>query len=287
MLTKFLHSKHVKPGGKGALLLVVSLIIIGWLLNTPEGLLGKADAVGYAVCHRFDFRSFHLGERQMPLCARCSGMYLASVLGIVYMGILSRRKAGFPGIKVGILFFLLFSGFAIDGANSLLNLVISDGLAKLNPDLYQLLSKFSLYQPNNLLRLLTGTGMGLVMAGVIFPAFNQSVWVDVDMSPAVPGVKFFLPLVGLSLLVDLAVLSENPILLYPLALISSGGVLLLLTMIYTMLGLMLFKQENRFTHWKQLAFPTFLGFGFAILQIFLIDLLRYSFTQTWGGFPLL
>ena len=60
----------------------VFLLTLGWLLNTPAGLLGKADAVGYAVCHRIDLRSFNLGERQMPLCARCTGMYLGAVLGL-------------------------------------------------------------------------------------------------------------------------------------------------------------------------------------------------------------
>lgn len=279
-------SQNIKAGAKGGLILIVVLLIIAWLLNTPEGLLGKADAIGYAVCHRLDFRSFHLGERQLPLCARCSGMYLGAVLGIAYLGIFSRRKAGFPGLTAWIVFILFVLGFAMDGVNSLLNLILSDSVAEVNPDFYQSLHRFTLYEPQNLFRLLTGTGMGLVMAGVIYPAFNQTVWQKMDMSSVAPGIRFLLPLVGLALLVDLAVLSENPILLYPLALISAGGVLLLLSVIYTMLGLMLFKQENRFTKWRQLVFPLFLGVGFALLQIFLIDLLRFSFTQTWGGFPL-
>lgn len=287
MLRKILESENFRKGGKRGLILVVLLLILGWLLYTPEGLLGKADAVGYAVCHRFDFRSFHLGDRQMPLCARCSGMYLGAVLGMVYMGLLSKRKAGYPGLTVSVVYGVMFLGFAIDGANSLLNLVITEDMARVSPQLYQWLSWLSLYQPSNLFRLLTGTGMGLVMAGVLYPSFNQTVWVNIDMSPVVPGIKYLLPLIGSAILVDLVVLSENPLLLYPLALISAGGVLLLLTMIYTMLGLMIFRKENQFTQWRQLIYPSFLGFGFALLQIFLIDLLRYSFTQTWGGFPIL
>lgn len=277
----------IKTGGKGALIIAVGLLVLGWLLNSPEGLLGKADAVGYAVCHRLDFRSFHLGDRQLPLCARCSGMYLGAVLGIAYLAVFSRRKAGFPGLAVSLLFVSFVLAFAVDGGNSLLNLIISDSMAAANPDLYQTLVRFSLYQPQNWYRLLTGTGMGLVMAGVIFPAFNQTVWLKTDMSTATPGILFLLPLFGLALLVDLAVLSENPLLLYPLALISAAGVLLLLGMIYTMLALMIFRRENRYTHWRQLFFPFLAGFGFALLQIFLIDLVRFSFTQTWGGFPLL
>ena len=51
---------------------VAALAFVSWLLNTPEGVLGKADAIGYAICHRIDGRSFHLGNRQFPLCARCT-----------------------------------------------------------------------------------------------------------------------------------------------------------------------------------------------------------------------
>jgi hypothetical protein len=38
--------------GRGLLLIAVGLLLLGWLLNTPPGIFGKADAVGYAVCHR-------------------------------------------------------------------------------------------------------------------------------------------------------------------------------------------------------------------------------------------
>ena len=61
------------------------LVFLGFLMVAPPGLLGKADALGYAVCHRIDARSFHIGTRQLPLCARCSGMYLGALLGLVFL----------------------------------------------------------------------------------------------------------------------------------------------------------------------------------------------------------
>ena len=124
------------------------------------------------------------------------------------------------------------------------------------------------------------------MASVITPAFNQTVWKEVDPQAVVPGLPSLAPLIGLGLLMDLAVLSENPLILYPLALTSAAGVLLLLTMIYTMVVLMLLKQENCFSSWRQLAFPITLGLCVSLLQVFLIDIARYSITHTWGGFPL-
>ena len=77
-------------------LVIAAVVVVLWLIYTPEGLLGKADAIGYAVCHRIDLRSFHLGDRQLPLCVRCSGMYLGALLGLAYQAWLApRERAGF------------------------------------------------------------------------------------------------------------------------------------------------------------------------------------------------
>ena len=44
--------------------------LAGWIYIAPPGLMGKLDAVGYAVCHRLDSHSLHVGGIQLPLCAR-------------------------------------------------------------------------------------------------------------------------------------------------------------------------------------------------------------------------
>jgi uncharacterized membrane protein len=252
-------------------ILTVGLLLVGWLLNTPEGLLGKADAVGYAVCHRIEWRSFHLGERQTPLCARCSGMYLGAMLGLAYQAILSRRRAGMPHWRVWAVFALLVGAFGVDGLNSYLHLFPGAP---------------SLYEPQNWLRLLTGTGMGLVIAGALFPSFNQTVWANWEPVPAITGLRSLGIMILLGLLLDGIVLTQNPLILYPLALVSAAGVIVLLTIVYCMVWLMILRAENRFLHVKQLLFPLLAGFGTALAQIVLLDLVRYLFTGSWGGFHL-
>jgi uncharacterized membrane protein len=249
----------------------VGLLLLGWLLNTPAGLLGKADAIGYAVCHRIDLRSFHLGERQLPLCARCTGMYLGAVLGLVYQGLVSRKRAGMPskGIIVAMAFFIL--AFAIDGLNSFLSLIPTAP---------------HLYDPQNWLRLLTGMGMGLAIAIAIFPGFNQTMWVDHDPRPAMGNWTKFAGLLGLAALLVVLVLTDNPLLLYPLALVSAGGVLLLLTVVYSMVWVMIMGAENRYQRINQMLLPLVAGFGMALFQIVLLDLGRYWLTGTWEGFHL-
>jgi uncharacterized membrane protein len=256
---------------KGLVLLAVGLLFVGWLLNTPGGLLGKADAIGYAVCHRIDMRSFHLGDRQVPLCARCSGMYLGAVLGLVYQFALRRRRTGTPPWSVLLLLGAMVLAFGVDGLNSYLHFFPGAP---------------SLYEPQNWLRLLTGTGMGIVISAALYPAFNQTVWKDWDRRPALDGLGFLIGLVVLAAFLDLVVLTENPLVLYPLALISAAGVLLILSMVYTMVWLMVLRIENRYQSVFQLFFPLTGGFGMALLQIAILDFVRYLLTGTWDGFHL-
>ncbi|MBN1147584.1 MAG: DUF2085 domain-containing protein [Anaerolineales bacterium] len=257
--------------GKGLVILAVGLLLVGWLLNTPAGLLGKTDAIGYAVCHRIDARTFHLGGRPMPLCARCSGMYLGAMLGLSYQAIFSRRRAGMPHWSVWAAFALMAGGFGVDGINSYLHLFPGAP---------------SLYEPQNWLRLLAGTGMGLVMAGALFPSFNQTVWANWESAPAIGNLRSLGLLILLALALDGIVLTENPIILYPLALVSAAGVIVLLTMVYSMVWLMILRAENRFLRLNQLVFPLLAGFGTALTQIILLDLVRFYFTGTWDGFHL-
>lgn len=86
-------------------------IIAGFLNIAPEGILGKADAIGYAVCHRLDPRSFHVDGRQLPLCARCSGMYLGAVLGFIFLNLRYHHSAGIPPKPV--LFFSPYLSLAL------------------------------------------------------------------------------------------------------------------------------------------------------------------------------
>lgn len=247
------------------------MTLFAWLLNTPPGLLGKADAIGYAVCHRIDLRSFHLGDRQIPLCARCSGMYLGAMLGLIYQALIGRRRTGFPSWKIIVPISLFALVFIIDGLNSFLSLFPGAP---------------NLYEPSNIFRLLTGTGVGLAIAVVLYPAFNATVWRMIDPRPAFTNFIAFLILVLLALGLNAIILLENPIILYPLSIISSAGVIVLLTMVYTMVLMMVFNSENRYNQFRQMIYSLMGGLTLALIQIGLLDFIRFFFTGTWDGFHL-
>jgi uncharacterized membrane protein len=268
VLTRLYHHDRAI---KGLVYGSVALLLLGWLLNTPAGLLGKADAIGYAVCHRIDVRSFHLGDRPLPLCARCTGMYLGAMLGLLYQSIFYRRRTGTPPLRIIIMLGMMVLAFVVDGVNSFLHLIPGAP---------------GIYEPNNILRLFTGTGMGLVIATMLFPAFNQTVWKDWDPKPAFNSLRGLGGLVVLALALDGLVLTGSSWVLYPLALTSALGVLVLLAMVYSMVLLLLLRFENRFQFFYQLILPLAGGFGVGLLQIVLLDVVRFAFTHTWDGFHL-
>lgn len=249
--------------------LALSLFIV-WLYLTPEGLLGKADAVGYAVCHRIPERSFQIGDRQMPMCARCTGLFLGALLGLVFQ-VMQGRKGKMPPVYVMVLFGLLALAWVFDGVNSfsMLTTVIP-----------------SLYQTQNWTRLITGTGMGLAISAILLPAFNQTMFKEWENYSGFEAWYQLLLLLALAAIMDVLVLLEITPLQYLFSIISSGSVFVLLTMIYSMVLVMLFKKENTYDSIKQLLIPLTGGFIIGLLQIGAIDLVRYLMTGAWDGFNL-
>lgn len=258
--------------------LAALLVLAGFLFITPPGLLGKADGIGYAVCHRIDHRSFHIGERQLPLCARCTGEFNAAAITLIFLGFVSRKRSSMPAKSILAVLVVFFLAFAIDGSNSYLYLLKQayDGFLPQIPNIYI---------PNNTLRLLTGSGMGIAMASVLFPVVNQTIWRDGDERPALTWKKFGI-LLGIVFLIDSGILSEQAIVLYPIAFLSVLGVLALLSMVFSIVWIIIMRQDNTFETLKQLWMPALAGLTLAFLMISVIDLLRLSLTGTWSGFPL-
>lgn len=258
---------------------VAALIVFSlWFVIAPPGLLGKADAVGYAICHRIDERSFHIGDRQLPMCARCTGEFYAAAVTLIFFAINSPRKSGMPGWKLGIPLLIFLAAFAIDGTNSYLHLLKSAAGGALD-------NIPNLYTPNNALRLFTGSGMGVALAAILYPAFNQSAWANAQKESALDWKKLGI-LAGILVAINLAVLTENPVVLYPIAIMSTLGVLSLLIMVFSLVWLLVMRQENIFTSLKEMWMPLLAGTTLTFLMITAIDLLRFKLTGTWGGFSL-
>lgn len=263
---------HNRRSPWGWILLGVAILLTGfWLWLTPEGVLGKAHAIGYSVCHQIDARSFHFGDNKMPMCARCSGLFLGALLGVIFQ-FTRGRKGRMLSPPMMVLFGLFALAWVMDGINSFL---------MLHPTLP------ALYATQNWTRLVTGTGMGLALAAILVPIFNQTMVADWEDDSPFEGWSTLLGLLGAAIILIGLVLLEIPWVLFILSLLSALGVLTLLTLVYSLVFVMILKQENTFDGIKSMAVPLLGGYCVALLQIGALDLARFLLTRTWGGLGLL
>jgi uncharacterized membrane protein len=67
----------------------VLLVITPWLASRPHAtpiasaLILAVYGIGSLVCHQLSERSYHLWTAQMPVCARCAGIYAGAVIGAI------------------------------------------------------------------------------------------------------------------------------------------------------------------------------------------------------------
>jgi uncharacterized membrane protein len=268
----FAPSHRLTWAAAAALVVVMSV----WLAFTPGGLLGKADAVGYAVCHRIEVRSFLFpAGRQLPLCARCSGTFLGVLVGLFGPGLLLRRRraAEFPPLAILSVLLAMSAAWAVDGANSYLHLIPREGLPRV-------------YAPTNFLRLVTGTFHGITMGSLILPVVNATLWQDATAEPTLRTWRHLLALAGVGVALIMMVLSGWAVFLYPLAVLSAAGVITILAAICTVMVATVLRRENVSASFADALPLILLGLIVTFVLIGGIDALRYAFFQTWEGFDL-
>lgn len=235
-----------------------------------HALLNGADWLGYGICHRLPGHSLTIAGRQFPLCARCTGMYLGVALCLLAFLAMGRlRRTELPPLPI-LLTLLGFIGLmGVDGVNSMLHFL---------PNVPHL------YTPQNWLRLLTGLGTGLAMGSILFPALAQVLWRQYTPLPMLASwgdLRDLLLLAGAALLLAL---SNQPVVLYVLALVSTAGVLLALGTINAVLGLILLRRDGQAERWQETAVPLALSLLLAIIELSAIGFVRYQLTGTMTGF---
>ena len=109
-----------------------------------------ADLSGFSVCHQLPDSSMLLGNIYMPVCCRCSGIYIGFFLSIVILFLMhKKRQSDMPPLYIIIIScFFIVSTFA-------------DGL----------LSYLGIYETNNIIRMITGYLSGSGIAVIIYPIF--------------------------------------------------------------------------------------------------------------------
>lgn len=203
------------------------------LLTIPlagDSLMGGLRGVGYTVCHQIPGHSLFIDGQQLPLCARCTGIYLGFLVGLLGLALLGKLGASkMPPRPVASLLLLVLLAMAVDGFNSLLGFF---------PDAPQL------YQPSNSLRLATGMGAGTALALLLVPLMNDALWAKPEPWESVSDLQELAGYAVLAALATVLVGSEHPALLYPIAVSSVVGVFAALSMAGTTLAATLARREK-------------------------------------------
>lgn len=243
-------------------------VILGVLAASPGGLLDKADHIGYAVCHRIPIRSYFFDGRQLPLCARCSGQYLGALFGLAFLLALRRGRAGLlPPMSVLAVLAVFLGLWAFDGLNSYLTLF--PGLPHL-------------YEPRNILRVTTGAMQGVALIALIWPFYNVTLWAQTRPQHSIASLREVAGLLLIIAAIAALVSSEIYQLLYPLALLSVAGTLLMLTLVNSMLVTLAMRRSSLARTWRD-ALPLLVaGLALASLEILIIDLVRAWLTPRLG-----
>lgn len=233
--------------------------VLAVLILSPGDLLGKADHVGYTVCHQISVRSYFFGDHQLPLSPRCSGQYLGALFGMLLLLILGRSKAGaLPPTGIVLLLLGFLAVWAFDGFNSYLTFF--PGLPHL-------------YEPRNILHVTTGTMQGVaLLIALVWPFYNAGMWAHPSPLRSIRNWRE----VGLLALIIAAIVAlvnrEVQQLLYPLALLSVAGTLMMLTIVNTMLVTIVLKRSGTVERWRD-ALPLMVaGLALALVEIIVIDL---------------
>ncbi len=84
----------------------LALLIFAPLLSTP--LAASLYAMGSLLCHQIPERSFHLFGAQLPVCARCVGIYAGGAVGMLTAMVLLGKPRRRPWAN-----FLAMRGMAV------------------------------------------------------------------------------------------------------------------------------------------------------------------------------
>jgi hypothetical protein len=166
---------------------------------------------------------------------------------------------------------LAFIGFwAVDGVNSYVSL---------------LQERPFLYQPGNLIRLVSGLLQGMALMVIVRPVAASAFWADVEDQPVIRGWSELAILVAAAAVAGYAAHTEVSWLYYPLAVTSVAGQVLLLTLVNALIACLLLRRDGLASSWREVWPLWLIGLAAAVAEITLINMGREALSS-WLGIPI-
>jgi uncharacterized membrane protein len=242
-----------------ALIGIAGALLLGLLAWPGMPLEWKMFAVVHGVCAQA--HTVDMAGMRLPLCARNTGIYSGFLVTVLYLLALGRaRAAKLPPWPILITLLAFIAIMAIDGFNSLL------------VDMFMP----HLYTPHNELRTLTGIGMGVAMAVLIFLMFNLSLRQNPATDQRIIGRWLEL---GAALLLNLLVLAAMygnvALMFWPIAFSAWLGITGILYAINVLLTALFMGYEGKITRMIQLAKPATWALIFTLIELGTLSAARF------------
>ena len=242
-----------------ALFGMAGALLLGLLAWPGMPLEWKMYAVVHGVCAQA--HTVDMAGMRLPLCARNTGIYSGFLVTVLYLLAIGRASAAklppWP-ILITLLAFIVVMG--VDGFNSLLM------------DLFLP----HLYTPRNELRTLTGIGMGVAMAVLIFLMFNMSLRQNPATEQRIIGNWLEL---GGALLINLLVLAAMygnvALMFWPIAFSAWLGITGILYGINVLLTALFMGYEGKIVRMIQLAKPATWALVFTLIELGALSWARF------------
>jgi len=216
--------------------------------------------VGSGACHQNPQLSFFDGSLYLPVCSRCTGIYIGFIFSIIAILILERKvKISLPSFKliIALIIFAFFMG------------------------LDSILTSLKIIEPNNYIRLITGYLVGWFIAILLLPLKNSVIWkAGTEKQYLDNKLRFILWIVcGIGIIL-LFYFTFKEIFFVWFFLSSAGQILLLSYMLLILIFALSRKLKNTITTLRRyslfLAAGIFISMGFLALSAFLKIIINQS-----------
>ncbi|MEW5718196.1 MAG: DUF2085 domain-containing protein [Chloroflexota bacterium] len=207
---------------------------------------------------------------KLPIEARDFGMYVGFLAVWAYLAVIGRGRAkGMPPPPILVTLILFVGVMGFDGVNA-----FAFDLHKNVPLIPYL------YEPRLQLRLATGFLTGIAFAGILAPVVNFSLWRVEDNRPIVENWKQVLVALAICAVLYVANESRLGILLYPLAIVTSASVPILVGLINAVFLVSLVRKEGLAVTLFDALNPFAAGVFFALIELGVLSLMRYAVLGT-------
>lgn len=219
-----------------------AVLLIGFIafFSVPGDYVGTATAVLHGLCAQTPSHTLLFGNRPLPFDARMTGIYGGFAVTIVWMVFTGRLFSyGNPPRRVVAILTAFVVGMAIDGTNSLTHDL---GLSVL-------------YEPGNVLRVITGYGTGIALAVAMSWLLASCLWRLSTSDSSIHSMKeLAMPIAGFAIFGGL--LWWRPVWLHPAMAIALVASAWLAISILALVGVLLVSRlDDGINRIQQLHFP--------------------------------